>query len=123
MRGSWEALPIPGWEMCRVLGNLMDNAIDALKDTKNSSIHVLLGEDIDRYYFQVTNNGPRIPEAMLPALFDAGVSTKGEGRGMGLYISRKIMQEGGGELTVTSLPDHTCFSGFLRREPAREQQA
>ena len=40
--GSWRELPMPAWEMCRVFSNLMDNAIDALEDTADKRLRILL---------------------------------------------------------------------------------
>ena len=44
--GSWRELPMPAWEMCRVFSNLMDNAIDALEDTADKRLRILLREDL-----------------------------------------------------------------------------
>jgi len=110
---SWKNLPLPAWEMCRVLGNLIDNAMDALKGWENPELSISLSEDVKSYSFTVKNNGPMIPEKSQSAIFDAGVSGKGEGRGMGLYIARETMRGSGGDLTVESTPESTAFSGFV----------
>ena len=43
VRSALENFPLEGWEMCRVLGNLIDNAMDALKDTPSPRVTVTLG--------------------------------------------------------------------------------
>jgi sensor histidine kinase regulating citrate/malate metabolism len=113
VHASWEALPLPAWEMCRVLSNLIDNAMDALEGRPDPRLWITLGEDVKSYSFEVKNNGPAIPEKNLASIFDAGFSVKGEGRGMGLYIARETMRSADGDLTVESDKEFTAFHGFL----------
>lgn len=122
---AWKNLPVEDWQMCRVLGNLIDNALDAMKGQKDACVRVILTEDLTRFAFTVENNGPLIPEKQVPHLFDAGFSSKGEGHGMGLYISRKILKDAGGDLTVSSENGRTAFSGMLpkkEKEPEKETE-
>ena len=109
----WEKLPLPAWEMCRVLSNLIDNAMDALQGTKAPCLWIYLNEDVKSYAFEVKNNGPAIPEKHLHSIFDAGFSGKGQSRGMGLYIARETMRSSGGDLTVESCEEYTAFSGYV----------
>lgn len=117
--GTWKDLPMPVWEFCRVLSNLIDNAIDALEHTANSSLRIMLREDVHGYAFSVANNGPAIPEGNLRRIFEAGVSSHGEGRGMGLYIVRKTLERYGGEIHVTSDQERTIFSGLIPHRKER----
>ena len=56
-------------------------------------------------YVIVTDNGPGIPVAQVPKLFNIFESTKGSrGTGLGLAVSQKILREHGGEITVVSEP-------------------
>ena len=116
--GSWQSLPMPVWEFCRVLSNLIDNAIDALEHTPNSSLRIMLRQDVHGFAFSAANNGPKIPPEDMRRIFEPGVSSHGEGRGMGLYIVRKTLQKYGGEIHVTSDEERTIFSGLvpLRKE-------
>ena len=113
VQAAWEHLPLPAWEMCRVLSNLVDNAMDALKDTKEPRLWITLSEDVKSYSFEVKNNGPAIPEKHLATIFEAGFSGKGEGRGMGLYIARETLRNVGGDLSVKSDETATAFSGWV----------
>ena len=117
--GSWKDLPMPAWEFCRILSNLIDNAIDALENTVNSSLRIMLREDVHGFSFSVANNGPTIPREDLPRIFEAGVSSHGEGRGMGLYIVRKTLAAYGGEIHVTSEDGRTIFSGLVPHRKER----
>ena len=124
VHAAWEDLPLPAWEMCRVLSNLIDNAMDALKESHDPRIWITLGEDVKSYSFEVKNNGPAIPEKNLASIFEAGFSGKGEGRGMGLYIARETMRGAEGDLTVESNEAFTAFRGFLPKPlPTKEEEA
>lgn len=118
--GSWKRLPMPAWEFCRVLSNLIDNAMDALQNTSNSSLRIMLREDTHGFAFSVANNGPMIPAENLRRIFDAGVSSHGEGRGMGLYIVRGTLRKYGGEIHVTSEEGRTIFSGLIPHGEERD---
>ena len=115
VNAAWKDLPLPGWEMCRVLSNLIDNAMDALENTPSPHLSITLSEDVKQFSFRVENNGPAIPENALSAIFEAGFSGKGDGRGMGLFIARETMRTSGGDLTVESDAKATAFSGFVPR--------
>ena len=119
VHGAWASLPLPAWDMCRVLSNLIDNAMDALEKTASPQLMISLGEDVKSYSFEVKNNGPAIPDRHLAMIFEPGFSGKGEGRGMGLHIARETMRGAGGDLTVESTPEATAFSGFLPKPPAQ----
>ncbi len=123
VQSKWDALPVQGWEMCRVLGNLIDNALDALKDTPGPRLLVELGETPGRYTFSVENNGPEVPEEFRSRIFLSGFTTKGsKERGMGLSIVRSILQESGGGIDLSSNAARTVFTGWLPRaeHPAPE---
>lgn len=123
VRARWEDLPVADWEICRCLGNLIDNARDALKDTRHPKIRVTLTEDVRSFGFSVRNNGPRIDKEVMESIFEAGFSLKGEGRGMGLYITRQTLREAGGDITVTSDDRFTEFTGSLPRAEAKAADA
>ncbi len=120
VNARWEHLPIQDWEICRCLSNLIDNAAEALKNTRHPKIRVQLGETLEQFSFSVRNNGPRIEKEHLQTIFEAGFSLKGNGRGMGLYITRQTLREAGGDITVESSDRWTVFSGFLPRHPRTE---
>ena len=64
--------------------------------------------------FTIFNDGPCIPPAVLPRLFDPYVSTKSLGRGLGLATVRTIVEAHGGALRVTSQPENgTRFQIYL----------
>ena len=113
-------LPMESWEMCRVLGNLLDNAIDALEGVKGGRIDVELTEDLRAYGFRVFNNGPAVCPEHRELIFQTGFTTKLKGTGMGLYIVRTIMREHGGDVTLETGDAGTAFTGTLPRQQASE---
>lgn len=117
---AWKSLSIPGWEMCKVLANLIDNALDALKGTINPCLTITLSEDLKTFHFSVANNGPDIPPKDLDRIFQPGITTKSEGHGMGLFIVRNTLREHGGDIEVTS-GGETVFSGFVPKGAAASE--
>ena len=122
---NWKEMPVPGWEMCRVLGNLIDNARDALlEDGENRDRHIDLAIDETprAYTFRVENNGPAIPPDALKHIFQMGFTTKSDGHGSGLSIVEEILQSYGGEIAVESDESRTAFAGSVpKRFEAREE--
>ena len=116
IRSAWKNLPIPGWEMCKVLGNLLDNAIDALEEVSDRKLTLTLTEDLKSFRFSVENNGPMIPVKLQGTIFQPGITTKASGHGMGLYIVRRTLQDWGGDVKLVSDDRHTEFAGFVPRE-------
>ena len=116
VKAAWKDLPLPAWEMCRVLSNLIDNAMDALAGKKDAAITVTLKEDVRSFSFSVANNGPMIAAEAAEKIFEAGFSGKGEGRGMGLHICRKTLRQYEGDLSVSSTETETVFSGYVPKQ-------
>jgi len=120
VRGSWSALPMPAWEMCRIFSNIIDNAADALHETPKKHISITLTEDVHGFSFEVANNGPVIPEKNLKRIFEPGFSSKGESRGMGLYIVRTTLERYGGSISARSEKGCTAFAGSVPHVKASE---
>ena len=108
IRSTLEDLSVPAWEICCIIGNLMDNAMDALADQPGGKIRLEVREDVRGYSFVIANNGKPIPENLREAIFEPGFSTKGEGRGMGLSIVRNTLEEFGGAIVLAE-GDETAF--------------
>ncbi len=126
IHSRWEQLPMEGWEMCKVLSNLIDNALDALAEQaageEKKRLWIRLTEDLHAYRFEVGDNGPAIPPELQQRIFQPGITTKATGHGMGLVIVRRTLERYGGSITVTSEPGETVFSGMVPRSQVREQE-
>ena len=123
---KWEALEatMPDWEMCKVLSNLIDNAVDAMDaiPTERRKLVIDLAENVKHYTFRVENTGERIPEDIRASIFIPGFTTKGEGHGMGLHIVRRTLQERGGDIRVESDDARTVFSGFVPKQAVPSEE-
>ena len=108
IRSTLEGLPVPAWEICCIIGNLMDNAMDALEGRTAGRISLSVREDLKGFVFTIANNGDPIPKELRETIFEPGVSTKGEGRGMGLSIVRNTLSEFGGQITLADT-EETAF--------------
>ena len=118
---KWDDERMPAWEICRVLANLIDNALDAscaatLPEGVRPTVELVLGEDLRSWFFSVRNNGPAIDEATRARIFEPGFTTKATGQGMGLFIVSKTLTQLGGKLTLESHEGDTVFSGFVPRK-------
>ena len=118
---KWDDPLMPAWEICRVLANLIDNALDAatsaqLPEGEKPTVELVLGEDLRSWFFSVRNNGPAIPEKQRAQIFEPGFTTKRTGQGMGLFIVNQTVAELGGRITVDSRDGDTVFSGFVPRK-------
>ncbi|SDF32706.1 sensor histidine kinase [Sporolituus thermophilus] len=82
--------------------NLVRNAIEAAP--KGGSVYIALRTDGDRAVVSVTDNGPGIPEDILPHLGTPFFTTKAEGTGLGLSVCYSIVQRHGGSIRVDSRP-------------------
>ncbi|WP_075181057.1 sensor histidine kinase [Pantoea sp. 1.19] len=87
-----------------VLGNLIENALDALADQPDGEIHLLLHYQQGWLACEVGDDGPGIPAGRLAHIFDKGWSTKGEQRGVGLFLARQQIESLGGKIIVESEP-------------------
>ncbi len=83
----------------QVVFNLVRNALDALQQRAPPRLVTLSSARAgDRVYVEVRDNGPGVDAALGARIFDSFVSSKGEGMGMGLAISRSIIEAHGGRL-------------------------
>lgn len=113
---AWTDFLISGWEMCRIFGNLIDNARDAIEEagcTEGKYIRVCLSETPSAFAFSVSNNGPRIPSDAIDSIFEMGFTTKSSGHGSGLSIVREILETYGGRIEVCSDDAETRFTGSI----------
>ncbi|MGC2325001.1 MAG: PAS domain S-box protein, partial [Terriglobales bacterium] len=108
-------------ELRQVLSNLIVNASEALAKTGNRLlIHVYDSPDWNAagrrgVRIVIADNGCGIPREVRQKLFEPFFSTKGEkGTGLGLWVSRSLVEKHGGRLQVRSAPGvGTAFSIFL----------
>jgi signal transduction histidine kinase len=106
LRGSWD-----GDRVHQALTNLVLNAHQHA--THGVRVTAWEGEDRATIYTEVANDGPAIPEAMQPSLFDPfvrGEAATRHGLGLGLYIAQQIALAHGALCTVDSSAGVTTFT-------------
>ena len=118
VKSDLKNLKVEPWELCKVLSNLIDNAITALQEKEGERKMVLdISEDRDFYLFSLSNNGPAILEEQREAIFRQGFTTKREeGHGMGLYSVAGILKMNGGTVSVDSDENETVFTVRFAKE-------
>ena len=98
-----------GSELNQVWLNLIANALDAISESGN--IKVTVRKELDRVVVRVIDDGQGIPPDLMPRIFDPFFSTKppGEGTGLGLEITRRLVNTNHGDISVQSRPGQTEF--------------
>ncbi|MFD3872965.1 ATP-binding protein [Streptomyces sp. NPDC058623] len=87
-------------DLVTVLGNLIDNAVDALTGVPGGRIAVTVRREAGGLLLRVADNGPGLPEGV--DVFRRGWSGKGEGRGLGLALVRQVAHRHGGAADAAS---------------------
>ncbi len=89
----------------QVLTNLMRNAVEAMKDTTRKELRVAIASgDNGDVILLVEDSGPGIAPDIAPDLFKPFTTSKAGGMGIGLSISKRIVEAHGGEMTVSQSP-------------------
>lgn len=86
----------------QVLINLLINAMEAMSSNVEKKLLLRAWEESGELCISVTDNGEGIREEQLDSLFEPFYTSKSQGIGLGLYLSRKIMREHGGSIDVQS---------------------
>lgn len=97
--------------LSQVLINLLKNSIQALTEQSEREIHIKVYIQEMILFIKITDNGSGIPSNLLEDIFIPFFTTKKDGTGIGLSLSRQIIRMHGGELSVKSQPFHeTSFT-------------
>ncbi len=87
-------------QIVQILTNLVQNGLDACRDTPGAHVRVVLDHDgHGRVTAQVTDDGPGISKDIAARLFEPYATTKSNGTGLGLAIAQRIAIEHNGELS------------------------
>jgi nitrogen fixation/metabolism regulation signal transduction histidine kinase len=96
----------------QVIINLMLNAIDAVKNKENPQISIVASQNVNnRITIDIADNGHGIKPDLMDKIFMPFFTSKKEGSGIGLSLSRQIMQMHKGVISVKSKPEEgTVFT-------------
>jgi len=105
-----------GSELNQVWLNLIDNALDAIPES--GSVDISARHELNRVVVRVVDDGAGIPPDVLPHVFDLFFTTKppGQGTGLGLDITRRLLRRYHGDIAVESHPGRTEFRVSLAAE-------
>ena len=110
----------------RAILNVVTNGIDACEPTPQGQVRLETSYDLrtEMARVTITDNGPGIPHSEQEKIFNLFESQKGaRGTGLGLAVTRKILQEYNGQVNVTSAPDQgSRFTLEFPASPAPQAQ-
>jgi signal transduction histidine kinase len=93
--------PLDSEKCQQVVMNLIINAVDAV-ESGTGKVEINTESDGDNLYIKISDNGPGIPEMARGKIFEPFYSNKKSGTGLGLPISKKIIQSHNGSIEVSS---------------------
>lgn len=109
-----------------VLGNLIENAIEVLNQSRGTTkeISVSIREGENSLLLCVEDTGPGIPAELRQTLFQRGVSTKGRNRGTGLSLVQEVVEAYHGEIRVESESGvgTSFFVSFCREDSPADKE-
>jgi C4-dicarboxylate-specific signal transduction histidine kinase len=114
--GTRMRVHIPPVKLQQVMLNLLRNAIEAL-DGRDPAMIVIAADPAgaDKVEISVCDTGPGISDEVRAELFKPFATSKESGLGLGLNLSRSIIEDHGGELWIKDYgPGQTCIAFTLR---------
>ncbi|MBL8941483.1 MAG: response regulator [Archangium sp.] len=109
--------------LVQVLVNLISNAVHSLqarRDGASNKLSVSVVADEERVTIKVVDNGPGIPDALRERVFEPFFSTKKDGTGLGLSVSRGIIRAAGGDISCVSNGSGTVFAVVVPRAKSQD---
>ncbi|MGF9963587.1 sensor histidine kinase [Bacillus rhizoplanae] len=89
-------------ELITIVGNLIDNALDAVANCESKQVHISI-QYKDKLIVKVTDTGHGIKKEEIDKVFTKGYSTKGENRGYGLYLVKDSIERLKGNIYIDSV--------------------
>ncbi len=99
-------------QLKQVLINLIKNALEALEQKSEPRLGISVKRVLNHVLVEVSDNGSGIPPEILEKIFVPFYSTKAEGSGIGLSLSRQIIRNHGGQISVESREGREPHSRF-----------
>ncbi len=92
-------------QLVRVFTNILKNAVQSIPEKEIGVISVTISVKMKRVDIRISDNGIGIPETFRDKIFSPNFSTKNSGMGLGLGISKKIIEQLGGEISYQTILD------------------
>ncbi|MDU2063600.1 MAG: DcuS/MalK family sensor histidine kinase [Sporomusaceae bacterium] len=100
-------------ELITILGNLLDNAIEAVRFQDKREVHLFLQGDETELMLEICDSGQGIEADVSQQIFDWGFSTKGGQRGVGLFLVDEIVKKYNGVLEFANTDFGCVFTVHL----------
>ena len=98
------------WQMVQAVVNILQNAADAMADLERRCVFITAHVEGNRIRMAISDTGPGILRVNIDKIFDPFFTTKGDrGTGLGLYITKQVIEEQGGTIDVQSSDRGTTF--------------
>ena len=92
-------------QLIQVFNNLIKNAIQSIPENRQGKIEVKISTSHQQIEIRISDNGAGIPEDIRDKLFIPNFTTKSTGMGLGLAISKNIIEVTGGNISFTTQID------------------
>lgn len=98
-------------QLSQVLVSLLSNSFDAIKELKEKWVKIDVVKQESLYKIKVIDSGPGIPPEIHEKIFNPFFTLKpiGQGTGLGLSTSKRVMEQSGGDLYLDTSGPNTCF--------------
>lgn len=101
-------------QLLRAFNNLIKNSIQAIGNSPNGKIEIIMKRQFQNIAVEITDNGDGISEEIAGKIFSPNFTTKSGGMGLGLAIVKNIIENSGGEISYKSGKNRgTTFSIIL----------
>jgi PAS domain S-box-containing protein len=110
-------------QLQQVFLNLMLNAIEAMSDGGALAVKTSYDALLNAINISIADTGPGIEQSLLDRIFEPFFTTKRKGSGLGLAVTRRLVEQHGGDVYVESTPAKgTVFNISLRTRPEQPEQ-
>lgn len=103
----------------QVLINLVNNAVDAVRRLENKWVRIEARDHGKEVLIRVIDSGDGIPQTLRAQIMTPFFTTKKEGTGLGLSLSKSILKDHGGNLEIDETVNYTCFQVRIPKQFAR----
>ena len=103
-------------QIAQVFTNIIRNALQAMEGQADADIIIIMKDEGDLILVSISDNGPGIPEEIKDRIFMPNFTTKNTGMGLGLAISKNIVEGSGGKICYQTSKKGTTFLVYLKKK-------